>query len=228
MEVSSLHRDQTRTDTHCIDSDILYQPRHHVYTGKVPRLWKTTIEAHRQAVQEAAIDATAELVAEHGLLSVTMSQIAATAGIGRATLYKYFPDVEAVLLAWHERQIATHLEQLANARDQATAPGKRLDAVLRTYAHIAHQSHGHGQTQLAAVMHRGEHVARAQQHLHAMIRDLLAQAADAGEMRNDSIPDELATYCLHALSAASNLGSEAAVDRLVDVILSGLQRRPPR
>lgn len=34
---------------------------------------------------------------------MTMSRIAEEIGIGRATLYKYFPDVEAILLAWHER-----------------------------------------------------------------------------------------------------------------------------
>ena len=38
-----------------------------------------------------------------------MSQIAEQTGIGRATLYKYFPDVEAILLAWHERQVTGHL-----------------------------------------------------------------------------------------------------------------------
>src|SRR5690348_17355878 len=58
------------------------------------------------------LDTTAELAAEHGLLSVTMSQIAERTGIGRATLYKYFPDVQAILHAWHERQIAAHLAQL--------------------------------------------------------------------------------------------------------------------
>jgi AcrR family transcriptional regulator len=68
--------------------------------------------AHRRAVRDATLDTTVALVAEHGLASVTMSQIAEQTGIGRATLYKYFPDVEAILLAWHQRQVAEHLEQL--------------------------------------------------------------------------------------------------------------------
>ncbi|HET7480249.1 MAG TPA: helix-turn-helix domain-containing protein, partial [Rubrobacteraceae bacterium] len=76
----------------------------------MPKLWNETIEAHRRAVHDAILDATAVLVAEHGLLSVTMSRIAEETGIGRATLYKYFPDVEAVLLAWHERHVTGHLE----------------------------------------------------------------------------------------------------------------------
>jgi hypothetical protein len=32
-------------------------------------------------------------------------------------LYKYFPDVVAILSGWHERQIADHLEHLAEVRD---------------------------------------------------------------------------------------------------------------
>src|SRR5262245_17985636 len=81
------------------------------YTEGVPRLWNDTIDAHRRAVRDATIDTTAALVAKHGLRAVTMAQIAEETGIGRATLYKYFPDVESILLAWHERQIAAHLEQ---------------------------------------------------------------------------------------------------------------------
>ena len=55
----------------------------------VPKLWSDTIAQHRHAVREAILDTTWALVTEHGLLSVTMSQIAEEAGVGRATLYKY-------------------------------------------------------------------------------------------------------------------------------------------
>ncbi len=194
----------------------------------MPRLWNQTIQAHRHQVRDAILDTTAALVAEHGLLSVTMSQIAEATGIGRATLYKYFPDVEAILLAWHERQIAAHLHQLAEARDQAGDAGQRLHAVLDAYARIAHDrfSHEHRSLELAALLHRGVHVTRAQQHVHAMIKELLAEAAAAGQVRADVVPDELASYCLHALAAASSLPSKAAVRRLVMVTLAGL--RPPR
>jgi hypothetical protein len=34
-------------------------------------------------------------------------------GIGRATLYTYFPNVESILAVWHERHVASHLAQLA-------------------------------------------------------------------------------------------------------------------
>ncbi len=192
----------------------------------MPKLWNDTIDAHRRAVRDATLDTTAALIAEHGLLSVTMSQIAEETGIGRATLYKYFPDVESILLAWHERQITGHLAQLAEVRDQAGDPGKRLAAVLESYALIAHQSHGHHDNELAAFLHRDEQVGRAEQRLRDMVRDLVAEGATTGDLRSDVAPEELANYCLHALAAASSLPSKAAVRRLVTVTLGGLRPAP--
>ncbi|MBA3292663.1 MAG: TetR/AcrR family transcriptional regulator [Geodermatophilaceae bacterium] len=191
----------------------------------MPRLWNDTIDAHRRAVREATLDAAAVLVAEHGLLSVTMSQIAEETGIGRATLYKYFPDGEAILLAWHERQITAHLEQLAAARDQASDARGPLDAVLEAYALIAYESHGHRDNELAAILHRDAQVGRAEQQLRDMIRDLVTEGAKTGDIRDDVAPDELAGYCIHALTAAGGLQSKAAVTRLVKVTLDGLRLR---
>jgi len=211
----------------------------------VPKLWTDTIETHRREVHAAILETTAELVAEHGLAAVTMSQIAEKTGIGRATLYKYFPDVEAILVAWHGRQVGQHLDHLAEVRDRAGGAGERIEAVLEAYALISQQrsheqrrsheherthehlrSHEHPVPEIAALVHRDEHVGRVQRQLNDFIRDLLAEGAKAGEVRDDVPPDELARYCLHALAAASGLSSKAAVRRLVAVTLAGV--RPPR
>jgi AcrR family transcriptional regulator len=165
-------------------------------------------------------------VAEHGLLSVTMSQIAEATGIGRATLYKYFPDVEAILYAWHEEHVAAHLAQLTELRNTGGDAGGRLEAVLQAYARICHYRERHGSEELGALLHRGDYVAGAQQQLHDLFRGLLADAAATGDLRDDVSPDELASYCMHALSAAGSLPSEAALGRLVAVTLTAL--RPQR
>ncbi len=188
----------------------------------MPKLWGETIEAHRREVRDAIQESTATLAARHGLASVTMSQIAAETGIGRATLYKYFADVEAILVAWHERQVAMHLRHLAEVRDVTRGAGERLEAVLNAYALMAHERHS---IELTTLLHRRDHVARAQLQLHNMIRDLLAEGGKAGDIRDDVAPDELATYCLHALAAASCMRSKAAVRRLVTVTLAGLRRK---
>jgi len=191
----------------------------------VPRLWNETIEAHRHDVRDAVLDTTAALVAEHGLLSLTMSEIAAVTGIGRATLYKYFSDIEAILRAWHERQITHHLEYLAEVRDQPGDPGERLEAVLETYALISHESRRHRDAELGTFLHGDKQVSRAQHQVRSIIKDLLVEGAATGNIRDDVAPEELASYCLHALAAASSLPSKAAVRRLVTVTLAGL--RPP-
>ena len=103
----------------CLYQDKVSRSCHRVYDGQVPKLWTDTVDEHRRAVRDATLDATARLVAGHGLASVTMSRIAAETGIGRATLYKYFPDVESILAAWHDRHVTRHLDQLAKVRDQA-------------------------------------------------------------------------------------------------------------
>lgn len=207
---------------HCVAVKTLRPDTVVPYDGVVPKVWSDTIEAHRHAVRNATLDTTASLVAEHGLRSMTMSRIAQDTGIGRATLYKYFPDVEAILLAWHERQITGHLEQLVEVRDRGGTAGERLGAVLEAFAFISHESHGHHDSELVAFFHRDEQVGRAQKQLRDMIRDLLTEGAEAGEIRNDVAPDELASYCLHSLTAASSLPSKASVRRLVAVIMAGL------
>jgi|SRR5919109_3695356 AcrR family transcriptional regulator len=192
----------------------------------MPRLWNDTIEAHRRQVHRAILETTAALVAEQGLRSVTMSQIAEKTGIARATLYKYFPGVEAILLAWHEGQIAAHLEYLAEVRDEAEGACERLETVLEAYALISHESYGHHDAELAAFLHRDEHVSQARRQVRNLFRNLLTEAGKSCDVRDDVAPDELANYCLQALTAARSLPSKAAVRRLVTVTLAGL--RPTR
>jgi AcrR family transcriptional regulator len=193
----------------------------------VPKLWSETIQTHRREVRDAIVDTTVALVAEHGLRAVTMSQIAETTGIGRATLYKYFPDVETILVAWHERHVTAHLDHLVQLRDQADSAGTALEAVLEAYALISHQiAHQHHGSDLAALVHQGQHVTRAQHQLSHFLQNLLAEAAKSGDVRDDVSPGELTSYCLHALAAASSLPSKPAVHRLVTVTLAGL--RPAR
>ncbi|MDO2934240.1 TetR/AcrR family transcriptional regulator [Paeniglutamicibacter sulfureus] len=199
----------------------------------MPKLWSETIDAHRQAVRGAVLDAAAAVVADHGLMSVTMSKIAERTGIGRATLYKYFPDVDAILTAWHQRQIHDHLAYLSGVRDSATGPSGRLRAVLEAYALITFRHGGEGP---AALLHQGNHVAQAQEHLTGFLEDLVTEAANAGALRKDLTPVELAGYCLHATAAAREMSSEEAVLRLILVILTGIQEpsgaqdahQPPR
>ena len=197
------------------------------YHRIMPRLWSETIDEHRRGVTEAIFQATQNLVAEHGILSVTMSRIAEEAGIGRATLYKYFPNVEAILLAHHRRHINRHLEQLGALRNGSGGPAERLHAVLLAYARICHLREQHAPPEVFALLHLGDDVVEAEARLGALVQDLITEARRAGQVRADAKPRELAAYCLHALMAARTLGSDVAVRRLVAVTFAGLQPADP-
>lgn len=222
---SRLTRQYVGVNPSCLSSMYAYRHRRGVaYIGQVPKLWNDTIETHRRAVRDATIDVTVALVAEKGLRAVTMSEIAERTGIGRATLYKYFPDVETILVAWHERQINGHLQQLEEIRDKAAhGAANRLKAVLEAYARLADRSHGHHDADLVGLLHRDPSVAHGRLQVRGMIRDLLIEGAASGELRDDVDPDDLATYCLYAIEAANRLSSKAAVHSLVAVILDGLR-----
>jgi AcrR family transcriptional regulator len=189
----------------------------------MPKLWTETIHAHRQEVGEAILDTTAALVGKYGLRSVTMSQIAEETGIGRATLYKYYPDVEAILIAWHERHVTAHLEELGRIRSGSGRPGERLQSVLHAFALICQERR---RVELAALLHRGEQVTRAEQHLKELLQGLIEECVRVDEVRDDVPPGELANYCIRALTGASGLPSRTAVRRLVEVTFAGL--RPSR
>jgi len=213
-----------RNKTLCIDNSYCVSIPTRILSS-VPKLWSDTIEAHRRTVRDATLDTAAALVAERGLHAVTMTEIAERTGIGRATLYKYFPDVQSILFAWHERELAAHLQQLTEARDQASTPAERLRVVLETFAFIQFDLRDVHATELAGIVHRGEHVARTERQLRELIVDLMGENALAGEIRRDVPDEELATYCITALTAASKFRSRAAVRRLVAVTLDGLRAR---
>lgn len=196
--------------------------------GYMPKLWDETIEAHRRSVQDATLETTAQLVAERGLRGVTMSEIAEKTGIGRATLYKYFPDVETILAAWHQRQIRQHLTHLGEVRDRIHGPTERLEAVLTAFAHIQRERarHGHGPShgsELTVLLHTDDQVATAQREVHGLISELITDAASVDTVRSDISSGELAGYCIHALQAASHAPSEEAISRLVILTLAGMR-----
>lgn len=186
----------------------------------MPRLWKQTIDAHREAVRDTTLAAAESLVAEKGLRGVTMSAIAARTGIGRATLYKYFPDVEAILRGWHHRRIADHLSQLREVASAAPDPGAALHAVLLSYARIAAQRGHHGDA-IASTLHADPNVGQAESTLIELLTELIAAAALAGAVRTDVPAAELAAYAVAALGAPTR--DKDALTRRAAVVEAGLR-----
>lgn len=188
----------------------------------MPKLWNETIETHRDAVRRAVLDAAAQLIGDQGLAGVTMSAVAQSAEIGRTTLYRYFPDVESILVVWHERQIEAHLAELERAKDSTKGVREQLEAVLHAYAFLSRSGHGDCNVE-TAWPRKGGQAGDARRNLHAFLATMIQEGADAAVFRADVASNELAAFCLHALGASANLVSDEAVVRLVKVTWDALQ-----
>lgn len=188
----------------------------------MPKLWEESIDGHRRAVREAITKATWRLAEERGPLGLTMSQVAKAAGIGRATLYKYFTDVESILVAHHAEHVETHLRDLEELRNGSGPVGARLVAVVRAYASICFHRGRHSSTDVSALVHRRPELADAERRLRRVFAELLDEAAREGVVRTNVACDELAEYCLHALPAARRAADLDQVNRLVRLVLDGL------
>ncbi|MGH3242279.1 MAG: hypothetical protein ACRDNL_18020 [Spirillospora sp.] len=108
----------------------------------------------------------------------------------------------------HDIRIPLRLSE-AGRRVRRSAPDDRLRAVLRAYAlTVGERPHG---SELGALLHRDEHVARAHQELNDLVRDLIADAVEAGDVRDDVPADELARCCIHAVAVAAAAGRAAVL-----------------
>lgn len=125
-----------------------------------PKLWKETLEEHRRDVRAAILEAAWTLAQERGVRGVAMGLVAEQTGIGRATLYRYFPSVVGILFAAHEDHVARHLASLAAARSNAASNREALLAMRSGYAMICFHRNGAAHTEVHGLVHAGPQHAR--------------------------------------------------------------------
>lgn len=78
------------------------------------RITKSQQAKNQRAIIQAAVD----LMTQHGFEATTMKQIARAAKLGDATIYKYFPSKEKLVLAYFEQAIADALLQFQKTKGQ--------------------------------------------------------------------------------------------------------------
>lgn len=185
----------------------------------MPKTWDDTLKGHRQAVRRAVMDAALALAAERGFQKVSMSEVAARSGITRATLYKYFDDVDAIFHEWHRSTLHDHLAHVAEIAKAQGDPATKLSEILEAYALTVFRHHG---SRFASMLHRQDHSQRAEAHLMDILAQLVGAGARSGAFRKDIPPEELARFCHSSLSSSYSLADEAAVRRAVGLLLHAL------
>jgi AcrR family transcriptional regulator len=135
------------------------------------------------------LDAAAQLVVREGVEALTTREIAATAGVPIATLYQYFADKEAVLIALTERdtdemdaEVAEALAELEERGSLTVASVVR--ATMEAFVRVYHRRRSfveiylRGRTNLAVHRYGREHNER-------IATSLREYAVGAGLVRDD-------------------------------------------
>ena len=177
----------------------------------MPKIWADTIDGHRRQVNAAILDAAAAIAIEQGPMALSMAGVAERAGIGRATLYKYFADVEAILTAWHLREVSEHLDRLHRLADDTVT----LDDIA-ALIHGHRDAHPAPSTAISALASTVAASGADAHELHAQVFEaltaVLADLARRGEVRSDHRSEDLAHWVLHAVHAPLNVDTSTVAD----------------
>lgn len=71
----------------------------------MPKIDAPTVREHVDRQTDAILDAAARLVAEHGLRGVDVGMIAREVNLKRTSIYRYFPNRDAIVGAWIAREL---------------------------------------------------------------------------------------------------------------------------
>jgi AcrR family transcriptional regulator len=92
---------------------------------------------HHGALREALLRATLELIETEGIGSVSLRQVARTAGVSPGAPYHHFPDRAALLTALADEGFSRLATALTEAHGEAPTPLEALKAMLNAYVEFA-------------------------------------------------------------------------------------------
>lgn len=87
---------------------------------------------HRSRKAARVLDSTRELVLDHGIRKLTVAEIAKAAGVGKGTVYLYWPSKEDLIVGLFAREVLTVLETVTErlTAEPATVLPKHLAPLL--------------------------------------------------------------------------------------------------
>jgi len=187
----------------------------------VARPLRADAERNRAKILEAAAD----VFAGAGL-EATLHDVAARARVGVGTVYRRFPDKEALLGALFDDKLRMVIEVAERATHEPDS-WAALVGFLRALTEMQSENRG-----LHEVLNGSEYcqdrVAEARTEFAPLIDRLLARAQADGHVRADLEPSDL-TVILLMLNAVALFSHEARPDlweRQLELVLEGLRARP--
>jgi AcrR family transcriptional regulator len=183
-----------------------------------PRAVRKDAQRNRDALLIAAADAFAERGVE-----CSLEEIARRAGVGIGTLYRHFPNRDALIEAVYRREVATLCDRVPDLLGKHQ-PIDALRMWLREFAGYVARKRGMAMALKSALGPDNELFTESHRRMHEAFDAVLRAAVDSGEVRPDANPDDLMRG-LSGICMASDTTMQCAERnaRLVDLLVDGLR-----
>jgi AcrR family transcriptional regulator len=182
-----------------------------------------------ERADQAIIDATLDLFAEHGVAGISVEAVAAKAGVGKATIYRRWPGKEDLLI--------DALAALKSPIEQPRGENVREDLIAVTEVYVADSADPRRMQQYVLWLCEAEKYPNLRRRYketvleprREVLRDVLRRGVATGELRSD-IDIEIATLALTGTVVARGKHADGApppgfATRVVDELLAGLAPR---
>src|ERR671921_1342419 len=170
------------------------------------------------------VAAAAEIFAERGL-DVSLDEIAARAGVGVGTVYRRFPDKDALIDALFEEKIDRAVA-LADEALEIEDPWEGFTTFLRGMCRL--QAEDRGFKDALLIRDRGrEKVAGARERIAPRAMKLLARAQEAGAVRADLGPYDVPMLhlCVGLIADRTRDVAPDYWERLLSIVIDGIRAR---
>lgn len=157
---------------------------------------------------------------EHGV-DVPLDDIAKRAGVGAGTLYRHFPNRDALVEAVYREEITQLADTAYRLRDELPVE-EALFAWMREQVGWIAESYGLATALKSAVDNDSETFAFCKKQLRAAVSAVLEPAQEAGVVRADLQPSDLLRLG-HGVGAAAQYTDAVGIDRLLSVVTDGMR-----
>jgi TetR/AcrR family transcriptional regulator, mexCD-oprJ operon repressor len=179
----------------------------------------------QQRVAEAILDGAAQIFALQGD-QASMSDVAEAAGVARATVYRYFPNREALLDELARAAVRDLDARLASARIDEVAPEEGIARAVRALVDV-----GDAFVLLARERRRSD-PARFEHSLMQPLRRLIERGQAGGDVREDitsaRLTESLIGLVVGMLTSTPPLGREDMATTSTGLFRDGARARGPR
>ena len=166
------------------------------------------------------IGAAQVVFSEHGS-DARMEEVAEKAGVAVGTLYRHFPNKEALLGALIADRLGHVIEVARDVLNRDVEPWEAFSRVMRRLTGIAHEDRAFAHV-VPLLGDEGE-LGEAKRTVGALLEELVHKAQEAGKMRPDVGAEDLPPLFMGMVLATPPGFSSARQERYVQIILDGLR-----